>query len=71
MRPGYTVEVRLPLQSIRFKGGDDVRMGALFFRHSSRHGMSWSWPAMGDGEWVFENHAQLGFGTLHQPLCSR
>ena len=25
---GYTVEVRLPLQSIRFKGGDDVRMGA-------------------------------------------
>ena len=65
---GYTVEVRLPLQSIRFKGGDDVRMGALFFRRSSRHGMSWSWPAMGDGEWVFENHAQVVFGTLHQPL---
>jgi len=65
---GYTVEVRLPLQSIRFKGGPDVRMGALFFRHSSRHGMSWSWPAMGDGEWVFENHAQVGFGELHQPL---
>ena len=37
---GYTVEVRLPLQSIRFKGGDDVRMGALFFRKSSRHGLS-------------------------------
>jgi hypothetical protein len=65
---GYTVEVRLPLQSIRFKGGDDVRMGALFFRRSSRHGMSWSWPAMAEGEWVFENHAQVAFGTLHQPL---
>jgi hypothetical protein len=65
---GYTVEVRLPLQSIRFKGGDDVRMGALFFRRSSRHGMSWSWPGMADGEWVFENHAQVSFGELHQPL---
>ncbi|HET9272561.1 MAG TPA: DUF5916 domain-containing protein, partial [Vicinamibacterales bacterium] len=65
---GYTVEVRLPLQSIRFKGGDDVRMGALFFRKSSRHGLSWSWPGMPEGEWVFENHAQVSFGQLHQPL---
>ena len=65
---GYTVEVRLPLQSIRFKGGDDVRMGALFFRKSSRHGLSWSWPGMPEGEWVFENHAQVAFGELHQPL---
>ena len=65
---GYTVEVRLPLQSIRFKGGDDVRMGALFFRKSSRHGLSWSWPGMPEGEWVFENHAQVSFGELHQPL---
>jgi hypothetical protein len=65
---GYTVEVRLPLQSVRFKGGSDVKMGALFFRRSSRHGMSWSWPGMGDGEWVFENHAQVSFGELHQPL---
>ena len=40
---GYTVEVRLPLQSIRFNGGSDLRMGAIFFRHSIRHGMSWSW----------------------------
>ena len=65
---GYTVEVRLPLQSIRFKGSDDVRMGALFFRKSSRHGLSWSWPGMPEGEWVFENHAQVAFGELHQPL---
>jgi hypothetical protein len=65
---GYTVEVRLPLQSIRFKGGADVRMGALFYRRSSRHGLSWSWPAMPDGEWVFENHAQVSFGELRQPL---
>jgi hypothetical protein len=67
-KDGYTVEVRLPLQSVRFRGGPDVRMGAMFFRRSSRLGTSWSWPAMAPGEWVFENHAQLAFGELHQPL---
>ena len=67
-KDGYTVEVRLPLQSVRFRGGPDVRMGVLFYRHSSRLGTSWSWPGMAPGEWVFENHAQLAFGELHQPL---
>ena len=65
---GWTVEVRLPLESIRFRGGSDVRMGVLFYRRSSRLGTSWSWPAMDPGEWVFENHAQLSFGELRQPL---
>ena len=64
---GYTVELRLPLESIRFRGGSDVRMGVLFYRRNSRMGTSWSWPAMPPGEWVFENHAQLSFGELHQP----
>ena len=64
---GYTVELRLPLESIRFHGGTDVRMGVLFYRRNSRMGTSWSWPAMPPGEWVFENHAQLSFGELHQP----
>ena len=64
---GYTVELRLPLESIRFHGGSDVRMGVLFYRRNSRMGTSWSWPAMPPGEWVFENHAQLSFGELHQP----
>jgi hypothetical protein len=27
---GYTVEIRLPLQSIRFMGGENLRMGILF-----------------------------------------
>jgi len=64
---GYVVEIRLPLQSIRFRGGADVRMGVLFFRHSSRMGVSWSWPAMAPGQWVFETHAALGFSDLRQP----
>ena len=64
---GYIVEMRVPLQSIRFHGGTDVRMGVLFFRHNSRMGVSWSWPAIAPGQWVFETHAPLVFPELHQP----
>jgi hypothetical protein len=35
---GYVVEMRIPLQTIRFRGGDDVKMGVLFMRHNSRMG---------------------------------
>jgi len=64
---GYVVEIRLPLQSIRFRGGSDVRMGVLFFRHNSRMGVSWSWPSIAPGQWVFESHAPLVFDELRQP----
>jgi hypothetical protein len=64
---GYVAEMRVPLQSIRFRGGADVRMGVLFFRHNSRMGVSWSWPAIAPGQWVFETHASLAFAELHQP----
>ena len=65
---GYAVEIRVPLESLRFRGGTDVRMGALFFRRNSRMGISWSWPEMAPGQWVFEAHAPIAFGELHQPL---
>jgi len=64
---GYIVEVQLPLQTLRFKSGDDVRMGIMFFRKISRMGVSYSWPAMPPGQWVFENHARAQFSNLHQP----
>jgi hypothetical protein len=64
---GYVVEIRLPLQTIRFKGGTNVRMGILFYRHISRSGMSYSWPDMPPGMWVFNRHAHLVFDDLHQP----
>ena len=64
---GYVVEIRLPLQSIRFSGGDQVRMGILFFRKISRIGVSYSWPDMPPGQWVFDRHAHLLFDNLKQP----
>jgi hypothetical protein len=61
---GYAVEIRLPLQSIRFKGGSQVRMGVLFWRRVSRLGMSVSWPDLEPNEWVFQHHAPLQFSDL-------
>ena len=64
---GYNIEIRLPLQTIRFSGGEQVRMGILFFRKISRTGVSYSWPEMPPGQWVFENPAHLFFANLKQP----
>ena len=67
---GYTVEVRLPLQSIRFNGGTDFRMGIIFWRRVSRTGMSVSWPALEPGKWVFESNASMMMPEL-QPRLTR
>jgi len=64
---GYVVEIRLPLQSIRFQSGHQVRMGILFFRKISRTGISYSWPEMLPGQWVFDSHAHISFDDLKQP----
>src|SRR5213593_2029638 len=63
---GYVVEIKLPLQSIRFPGGNNVNMGILFWRRISRTGVSSSWPDIPPGQWVFNRHAHLVFGELHQ-----
>jgi hypothetical protein len=67
---GYAVEMRLPLQTIRFRGGTNVGMGILFWRRVSRIGVSVSWPALEPGKWVFEKHASLAFDEL-QPRLAR
>jgi len=43
---GYVVEIRIPLQTLRFTGGNSVRMNLVFFRKISRIGVSYSWPEM-------------------------
>jgi hypothetical protein len=65
---GYTVEIRLPLRSIRFASGDNVRMGLLFWRKVSRTGVSVAWPPLEPGKWVFEKHASLRFDHLDPRL---
>ena len=65
---GYVVELRLPLRSIRFTSGDDVRMGLLFWRKVSRTGISVAWPALEPGSWVFDKHASLRLAHLDPRL---
>jgi hypothetical protein len=64
---GYVVEIRLPLQSIRFASGSNVKMGILFWRRISRTGVSSSWPDIPPGQSVFNRHAHLVFDELYQP----
>lgn len=69
LRPdGYTVEIRIPLKSIRFRSGPEVRMGVLFWRRISRLGLSGSWPAIPPGKSVFSAHAPVRFGALKAPV---
>jgi hypothetical protein len=65
---GYEAEIRLPLTSIRFKSGPEVRMGILFWRRVSRLGMSASWPEVPAGKSFIERHAILTLHDLKQPL---
>ncbi|MEQ1907406.1 MAG: DUF5916 domain-containing protein [Vicinamibacterales bacterium] len=65
---GYVVEIRLPLRSLRFSSGDNVRMGLLFWRKVSRIGVSVAWPALEPSKWVFEKHASLHFEHLDPRL---
>jgi hypothetical protein len=63
-KDGYVVEVRIPLQTLRFTGADEVRMGLVFFRKVSRTGVSYAWPEMLPGQWVFDRPAHLTFSNL-------
>jgi hypothetical protein len=43
---GYTVEMRIPLKSIRYTSGDTVRMSVFFERYISRRQEHGSYPAL-------------------------
>jgi hypothetical protein len=62
---GWSAEIRVPIENIRFRSGPDVRMGVLFWRRVSRSGVSTSWPEMLSGKWVFESNSEVVFGELH------
>jgi hypothetical protein len=61
---GWSAEIRVPLENIRFRSGSDIRMGILFWRRLSRTGVSTSWPEMPSGQWVFDVHAAVMFDHL-------
>jgi hypothetical protein len=65
---GYQVEMSIPLRSIRFKSGEEVKMGILFWRRISRLGMSGSWPDLEPGHGIFNKHQSIVYQNLKSPL---
>ena len=61
---GWSAEIRVPIENIRFRSGANIAMGVLFWRRLSRTGVSASWPAIAPGRWVFESHASVIFDEL-------
>src|SRR5688500_15208170 len=61
---GWSAEIRVPLENIRFRSGSDVRMGVLFWRRLSRPGVSTSCPEMTPSKWVFESNGTVAFDEL-------
>ncbi len=47
---GYTVEIRIPLKSLRYTSGDNVELGVLFYRKISRYGIEGSYPQIPIGQ---------------------
>ncbi len=64
---GYTVEMRIPFKTIRFKSGPEVRMEIFFFRRVSRLGVSASWPDLPPGASIFTRHAPLILHNVKTP----
>lgn len=58
---GYTVEIRIPLKSIRFSHADPVRMAIIFERRISRHSENGTYPPM-------KPERGMAFLTQMQPI---
>lgn len=65
---GYQVEMCIPLESIRFKSGKEVRMGINFMRYISRFGEVGAWPEIKVGQTQFNNMATVIYREFKKKL---
>ncbi len=58
---GYTVEVSIPLKSIRYSDGDTVSMGVIFERRISRQSEMGTFPPLdpAEQEWLTQMHPMV------------
>jgi hypothetical protein len=66
---GYTVEIRIPFQSIRFEAGDSVQMGVIFERRIARVSQWGTSPELDpelDGQWLNQMHP-LSYRDVESP----
>lgn len=67
-REGYQVEIRIPLESIRFKKAKEVKMGIIFIRQISRTGNIGTWPEKEAGQTEFNAMAAITYEGLKKGL---
>ena len=65
---GYQVEVRIPLESIRYQAGKTVKMRVIFTRQISRLGTKGAWPEIKPGQTTFNFMATLVYKELKGAL---
>jgi hypothetical protein len=65
---GYQVEMAIPLESIRFKSGKEVKMGILLLRSISRLGLGAAWPEVQPGQTDFNFMATIVYNGLNYGL---
>ncbi len=61
---GYQVEMAIPLESIRFQGGENVKMGLLLLRDVKYLGLSVAWPETEPGQTDFNFMATVKIKDL-------
>ncbi|MEN8222810.1 MAG: DUF5916 domain-containing protein [Acidobacteriota bacterium] len=64
VKDGFTVEIKLPLKSIRYKSGENVTANILFWRRCSRLATNGAWPALDPGKGMFNSLGKVIFGKL-------
>jgi hypothetical protein len=65
---GFQVEICIPLRSIRFQSGKEVKMGIIFKRKISRLSVKGSWPELKPGEGEFNFLKPVIYRKLEKPL---
>ncbi len=68
---GYTIEVQIPLKSIRFQDGDPVRMGVIFERQITRNSQLGTNPELDPtraGQWLNQMHPLTYPGMVNSRL---
>jgi len=65
---GYIVEIAIPLESLRYKSGERVRMGIIFMRHVTRLGAMGAWPELKAGESQFNAMTGIEYRDLRKGL---
>lgn len=65
---GYQMEICIPLESIRYKGDKETKMGIMFMRYVNHLGKMGSWPEIKSGQTQFHFMATTVYNDLQKTL---